>query len=327
MADTKKLSLVDLVINDESVINDRGYNILNSALDRRRYDANPICLYMHNMESPIAICVALRIDGSKLIGSFDFDPEDPLAVEVHRKLSQGYLRGASPGLFIRHMTFTEDYASVDDWELVEVSVVSIPSNRNAVKLYGANHQPLSDEEATAYLETLRCNLNNTDMNNTPKTTVEDEAQPAEDVKLSAESYAALGVRTDCTVDELNAAISALADQNRKLQETLELARTTKRDALVANAIALGKITADKKQKYLDLYDKDPELCTSVLGELPNRKSLSKEVKPESPSRLSARLKGTWDELDRKGLLSELKAQDIETFKEKYFERFGVEYQD
>ena len=38
----QQLPLIDLVINDESIVNDRGYNVLNSGLDRTRYDLNPI---------------------------------------------------------------------------------------------------------------------------------------------------------------------------------------------------------------------------------------------------------------------------------------------
>jgi hypothetical protein len=37
------------------------------------------------------------------------------------------------------------------------------------------------------------------------------------------------------------------------------------------------------------------------------------------------LKLTWDELDKKGLLEDLKAKNIEVFKEKYKEQFKKDY--
>lgn len=327
----KSLPLIDLVINDESVVNDRGYNVLNSGLNDARYNNNPIMLYMHDVERPIAMCRSRRIEGSKLIGSFEFDAGDALAVEVHRKLTSGYIRGASAGFFIESMTYGGDHDTVDKWELLEVSIVTIPANRNAVKLYSKEGVPLTDEEGARYLETLRSNYNQQDtMTTTTQTTAPQAVQTTptpETLSISTEAREALGLSHSATLADLNQAVVNLSRQYKELQETVETARQARRDALIAQAVQEGRITADKQQQYLALYDANPDLCASTLADLPARQTLSGQVVNKGKGVLSNRYDGTWTELDRKGLLAELKANDPDTFRAKFREHFGVDYKD
>lgn len=326
---TKTLPLIDLVINDESVVNDRGYNVLNSGLDDKRYNNNPIMLYMHDMERPIAMCRSRRIEGSRLIGSFEFDAGDPLAVEVHRKLTAGYIRGASAGFYIESMVFGGSHDTVDRWELLEVSIVTIPANRNAVKLYSKEGTPLTDEEGVHHIEKLKSNYNNT-MTNTTQTPADDAGKgnlTPETLSVSPEAREALGLSQSATLADLNRAVVALAQQNKELQETIETARQARRDALIAQAVQEGRITADKRQQYLALYDADAELCASTIADLPTRQTLANQVASKGKATSASRYEGSWSELDRKGLLAELKAQDIDLFRAKYRDQFGVDYKD
>lgn len=312
----QQLPLIDLVINDESIVNDRGYNVLNSGLDRTRYDLNPICLYMHDLERSIGVCEQLRIEESKLIGSFRFDPGDPLSCEVHRKLSAGFLKGCSAGFFIKSMLMGDQHDTVDEWELVEVSIVTVPSNRGAVKLYHQDGTPVTDE--ASYLQQLKSNIN---MNTETPTHTERET-----LALSAPALEALGLTSGATIDDLSQAIVDLATQNKALRKTIDDAHQARREALLLDAIETGKITADQRQRYSDLYDTDPELCVSILADLATRTSLADQLQhSKSPSARTDRYDGTWDELDRKGLLAELRATDYETFCDKFRARFGTEY--
>lgn len=94
---TPTTETIDLVINDESIVNDRGYNVLNAGLDRTRYDINPVLLYDHDTSQLIGRCEAMRVEGSKLIGSFVFDTASQLAAEKLRQIKDGFLRGVSAG--------------------------------------------------------------------------------------------------------------------------------------------------------------------------------------------------------------------------------------
>lgn len=312
----QQLPLIDLVINDESIVNDRGYNVLNSGLDRTRYDLNPICLYMHDLERSIGVCEQLRIEESKLIGSFRFDPGDPLSCEVHRKLSAGFLKGCSAGFFIRSMQMGDQHDTVDEWELVEVSIVTVPSNRGAVKLYHQDGTPVTDE--ASYLQQLKSNINmNTE---TPTPTAR------ETLALSAPALEALGLTSGATIDDLSQAIVDLATQNKALRKTIDEAHQAQREALLLDAIETGKITADQRQRYADLYDTAPELCASILADLATRTSLADQLQhTKTASAHTDRYDGSWDDLDRKGLLAELRAADYETFCDKFRARFGTDY--
>ena len=110
---TPTTETIDLVINDESIVNDRGYNVLNAGLDRTRYDINPVLLYDHDTSQLIGRCEGMRVEGSKLIGSFVFDSASQLAAEKLRQIKDGFLRGVSAGFCILHMLYDELHDTVD----------------------------------------------------------------------------------------------------------------------------------------------------------------------------------------------------------------------
>lgn len=190
---------MDLIINDESITNDRGWRLSNRGCDLARYTANPIVLYQHDTERIVGKASNIRIDGSKLIASVEFDTEDPLAKEVQRKAEKGFLRGVSPGFFISEMTYHEDYDSVTAWELLEVSIVSIPSNRGAVKLYSREGVPLDQEEEVKYLEQLKA-TDYSEFIKGHKVHVPNAGTPATISKNPSSFPVSVGERQDADVD-------------------------------------------------------------------------------------------------------------------------------
>lgn len=320
---TQKVT-VDLIINDEQIINDRGYNILNAGLDRQRYDRNPVLFYQHDRERVIGRCTNLRIEGGRLIGSFEFDEEDPVALEVKRKVDGGFLHGVSPGLYIKDMEMLEERWSVTNWELIEVSIVTIPSNMGAVKLYGADGAELSAEEATRHIESL-CALPTDNTTNQSNTMSKITPTPETTIALSAAAYTALKLDPNASIDALNKAIVALSAECDTLRTALETTRTAQRDALISEALTAGKITESNKQRFVELYDKDVQLCASILAEMPAPQSLSAQLRRTPSSSTAERFAGSWDDLDRDGKLADLKATDRELFNVKFRERFGCDY--
>ncbi len=300
---------MDLIINDESITNDRGWRLSNRGCDLARYTANPIVLYQHDTERIVGKATNIRIDGSKLIASVEFDTDDPLAKEVQRKAEKGFLRGVSPGFFISKMTYHEDYDSVTEWELLEISIVSIPSNRGAVKLYSREGVPLDQEEEVKYLEQLKATM--------PKP---NPPTVHETVLLHAEAYQALALSVGASADELSQAILALSAEFAKLQGELSDLRTAERNALITAAVQDGRIKEADRATYEQLYAQDEQLCKSILSSLTAPKSLGSMLQssPKSESRWAA----SWDELDKRGQLAALRAEDPELFAAKYKERFG-----
>ena len=299
---------MDLIINDESITNDRGWRLSNQGCDLTRYAANPIVLYQHDTERIVGKASNLRIEGSKLIASVEFDTDDPLAKEVQRKAEKGFLRGVSPGFFISEMTYHEDYDSVTAWELLEISIVSIPSNRGAVKLYSREGVPLEREEEVKYLEQLKATM--------PKP----NPTPAqESIQLASEAYQALALDASASAAELSQAILTLSAEFAKLKGELSDLRTDERNALITAAVQDGRIKEADRATYEQLYAKDETLCKSVLSSISKPQSLGSMLQSTPPA--ETRFAGSWDELDKRGELAALRAEDPELFRKKYEERF------
>lgn len=124
------------LVSDETV-NSYGFRILTDGIDTSRFDRNPIMLYMHEAPTIIGRWENLQKKDGKFFADAVFDEADPFAKEVMGKVERGFLKATSMG--IRH---NPDALQKDDkgdflkqCELVEISIVAIPSNGNALKLY------------------------------------------------------------------------------------------------------------------------------------------------------------------------------------------------
>ena len=126
---------ITFVLSDESV-NSYGFIVLTSGIDTPLFERNPVMLYMHNRDgNVIGRWENIRKDGSRLLGDAVFDDSTELAATVKKQVENGFLRCVSIG--IEEMT-TEKLNGVQTITkccLIEVSIVDIPSNSNAVKLY------------------------------------------------------------------------------------------------------------------------------------------------------------------------------------------------
>lgn len=295
--------MLELIINDEAVFNDRGWRLLNSGLDHRRYDKNPLLLHQHDTDQIVGHCTGLRIEGTRLIGAFEFDA-DTASQAVKEKATNGSLRGVSPGLYIRDMEFAPEGDTVTDWELLEVSLVTLPSNPSAVKLYSQQGTALSDEEAKQHIVQLKSNY--TMPTPTPN-------------PLTPQTLALLGLGDSATLSDIHQAITQLTAEREQLQKELTDLHHEAGEALIQSAIDAGKIDASRRESFAQLYATDPELCSSILDAIPAPKSLASRLTSKAQP---GRYDDDWDTLDRKGLLAQLRADDPELFTQKFRQRFG-----
>lgn len=295
--------MLELIINDEAVFNDRGWRLLNSGLDHRRYDKNPLLLHQHDTDQIVGHCTGLRIEGTRLIGAFEFD-SDPNSQAVKEKATNGSLRGVSPGLYIRDMEFASDGDTVTDWELLEVSLVTLPSNPSAVKLYSQQGTALSDEEAKQHIVQLKSNY--TMPTPTPN-------------PLTPQTLALLGLGDSATLSDIHQAITQLTAERDKLQKELTDLHHEAGETLIQSAIDAGKIDASRRESFAQLYATDPELCSNILDAIPAPQSLASRLTSKAQP---GRYDDDWDTLDRKGLLAQLRADDPELFAQKFSQRFG-----
>ena len=123
------------IISDESV-NADGFVIQTKGIRTERFKKDPVMLYMHAREKGvIGRWDNIRTEGSQLIADAIFDENNPLGKEVKERVDGGFLRSASIGLSVLNYERIDGVDTVTDCELTEVSIVDIPSNRNAVKLF------------------------------------------------------------------------------------------------------------------------------------------------------------------------------------------------
>src|SRR5690606_7903325 len=97
----------------------------------------------------------------------EFDTEDEQAKKLEGKVSRGFIKSCSMGV-----TFDREYMKANpdgtyilkQCELFEVSLVAVPSNANALKLYApATGQLLGEKEIRLSLQNLESEIKNEKM--------------------------------------------------------------------------------------------------------------------------------------------------------------------
>ncbi|PPG60266.1 HK97 family phage prohead protease [Rathayibacter sp. AY1C5] len=130
---------VQFVFSDDSV--DRyGEKVDQKTWDITHYKNNPVVLWGHDPSEPQNIlgrAVDIQLDQSGkslLTAQFDTAEVNPKADLIFRQVKAGTLRTVSAGFIPHSMEFEDDVPVLKDNELLEVSVVAIPANRNALAL-------------------------------------------------------------------------------------------------------------------------------------------------------------------------------------------------
>lgn len=140
---------VDVVASSTAI---DGYGeIVAQDWDLRRYEANPVVLYGHSSWGmPIGHASNVRVEGEKLLATLNFVDAraNPLAEQVWQGILQGSLRAVSVGFrskkgSMQNIDGRDVYVLAGN-ELMEISVVPIPANPDAVA-----------QEAKAFNDQLR----------------------------------------------------------------------------------------------------------------------------------------------------------------------------
>ena len=304
--------MAKFTLNDESTTNSHGFVMLNSGAKLDRYRANPIMLFDHNSANIIGRMKDVHVEGSKLVAETEFDEKDDLGAKCKRQVDEDFLKGCSPGIIInaveiRTLPDGTEQLTVTDWELCEVSLVSVPSNRNALRLYNSEMQPLFNDAIELSIKTLLQKKDSPKEENMDK------------IILTAEAYIALGLdSTKADGKAISAAIMALQaraeNAEKKVNEQLKLQAKT----LVDDAIKQGKITADLRQQYETLATENFELAQKTLAGIPAREKLAPQIHNSGKITIDESRKDwsylQWSKQDPEGL-KKMKAEEPERFAE------------
>lgn len=271
------------VLNDESKTNSHGFRVKNSGIDLVRFKTNPVLLDYHMPSNATVIgkWENIRIEGTLLLADPVFDEEDENAKKIKGKVDRGYIKGASLGLALANAQWEliDDVPTLTFCEVTEASIVPIPSNANALKLYAATGEVLEADEIKLSIESISNQIKQ--INNMKQ------------IQLSVATLLVLGLQADQLKDNatLEAAIEKLAKDFQEKEVSLT-AMTAERDALnaklaaidtqkatelVDNAIKAGKITADKRESFLSLANSNFEMCKGVLDGIPAKQNLGANI--------------------------------------------------
>ena len=251
----------EVIISTEAV-NSYGTRVLTSGIDLEQYKRNPVLLWMHRrawdgQSMPIGKIDNLRVEDGKLIGTPVFDQNDEFARKIESKWDSGFLRMASaaleptevnpdPSLALEGQT----RATVTRSKLVEVSIVDIGGNDEALQLCGADGKllKLAAGEDAPVLPLLK--LSN------PEPTPEEEPGEGEEINnnqnqttaMNKEQLTLLGLPDGASDEQATAALQLMKTRADRA-ESLQLAAVTQ---CVDQAIAERKILAAQRDHYIQL---------------------------------------------------------------------------
>jgi hypothetical protein len=323
------------VLSDETV-NIQEFWIRTDGIHLEAFHKNPVMLWNHNAQGlfgggetrlPIGYWEGARVENGCLLGEPVFSSDD-FSQKIAAKVAEGTIRAASIG--VKPVRLSRDAAdwkpgqtlpTVMECNLYEVSLVDIPANANAVALYHGGKMV----ELSALGDTMRAMANeispiniNVTMKSIllnfglPETATEAEAL----VKLTALRAELADAKAER--DALQTKLSAL-EQARVNAEQAEAV------TLMADALKEGRIDAAGKLAFETLFKSDFNAAKMALKGLPARTSLgAKATGGGGTGAATARFEKSWGELDRAGLLMELKALNPELYRAKFREEFGCD---
>lgn len=228
-------------------LNSYGYRVLTKGVDITQYERNPILLYMHNRGKAIGLIKDIKKENGEITGELAFDEATELSIQCKKQWDFGSLRMVSIGFEIietseapEHLVTGQRYATVTKARLIEVSLVDIGANNDAIRLHKNGQLITLGDGGDCPLPLLNHKPNN---------------PPQMELKALALQ---LGLPETADEAAVNAKLAELraanddAENVRKENERLKLAQIT---AAVDGAIAAKKIPAEKKQHFLDLGTK------------------------------------------------------------------------
>ena len=226
-------------------LNSYGYRVLTDGVDITQYERNPILLYMHNRGKAIGLIKNIKKENGEITGELAFDEAPELSTQCKKQWDFGSLRMVSIGFEVIETSEAAElivpgqrYATVTKARLIEVSLVDIGANNDAIRLHKDGQLITLSEGGDCPLP----RLNHKPTNN----------QPQMDIKTLALT---LGLPETADEAAVNAKLAELKAANddveniRRENEQLKLSQVT---AAVDAAIAAKKIPAEKKQHFLDL---------------------------------------------------------------------------
>lgn len=215
------------VLSDES-INRYGYRVLTSGIDLSAFRKNPLLLWAHFRDEgnarwcnylPIGHWEDIEVKDGVLSACPVFDCTDELSQTICDKYEAGTLSASSIGLRIKatssekqHLLPGQTRETVTKCELIEASIVDIPANRNACRLYDRSTSALLAAGAEADLVPA--------LNLKPMKLKDSFTALLSFLKISKEAAPETDI-TEAQLEDVNKEMERLQGENATLKKSLE----------------------------------------------------------------------------------------------------------
>lgn len=287
-------------------LNCYGSWLVTAGGDIEQFQKNPILLYMHKRGTVVGQVKNIKVEGDEITGELEFDEATDLSIQLKKQYECGSLRMVSVGISVIELSDEpallkpgQTCMTVTKWKLNEVSLVDIGANDDAI---------------TLKMDGKVLELGEGGENHLPKLNTNNKSETEMDLKSIALS---LGLSETATEAQVQAKIAELKAAENSMNES----RRSSITLAVDTAIKEKKITADKKQHFMD------------LGEKIGLKDLQATFDAMSPmQRLSSAIdKGNGGASEYKKLsevpadqLMDLRENEPETYKKLYKAEYGIE---
>lgn len=232
--------LMDFILSDGSRVNSRGFRMNVAGIRLERFHANPMMLYEHDPERAIGRWENVRVDGDKLLAAPVFDLGDPVGKEVARKVDDNFLRATSIGIIPLKMDYVDDEYVMTESELLESSMVSLPSDAGAIRMYNEKMEELSFDEVR-----MCFNLSNNNK----------KEKMSEFFKLSQKTEVSLQLSADYTPKDVELAVAEKDMEIEALRTKLTAVEKQARADYFESAVKSGKITEAERLSLEKMADK------------------------------------------------------------------------
>lgn len=285
------------ILNDDAVQNSYGFFILTSGGNLERFKSNPVMLsdHVNKNENVIGNWLNIETVGGKIQAEPNFDVARPIGLEISGQVEREFIKGASMGIMPNwdSMERVGERLILKEWELVEASIVPVPSNKNSIAIYGIDGKLMDESEIQTLCLSVDCRVHG---NEKKETNLNLKKENMKKILLSVACLMALGFKDQPTeghdaadveskVFDLAGKVTALQTENHALKlaaktakEAQEADTKTRIETKVTLAISKGQFLANQKEEMISLGIASESALDTVIGAIPEKKNFSAGVK-------------------------------------------------
>lgn len=299
-------------------LNSYGTRVLTAGMNVEQYCRNPVLLYMHERGNVIGYVKDLKVENDEVTGELVFDEATELSKRCKKQFEFGSLKMVSAGLDIIELSEDSAYLvagqtspTVTKSKLFEVSVVDIGANDDALVLK-------KDGKRITLGRDGECPL--PELSNNPQKSKSEMEQKAIALQLGLPETA-----TDAEIAEKLGELKAAKEENAKLQKEKDALTLASITSLVEKAIGEKRITADKKDEFINLGKEiGVEKLTSVFSAMSPQVKLSTVLGQHGTAKTDVPV--TYKKLSEVpgDKLLEMREQQPDEYKRLYKAEYGME---